>query len=208
MSVKASIRSLHTLDSVPAAPQAIAIPVLGRGFQTPSGKKHLPFEPFSKGPYRIFVMLRSCKSARPLRNGIRGRLDQPKRGNHQPVYHVTPLWLQRLHRTADHSRANLKLVSEVSVQRNAAPYTVASYSGNQSAWLCRASTSHSGGREVFVQHGCSYLWNSAQELNPCGCNDIGQVWLLAVELDAAVQSLDFSQNQRRAPGKSRTSQVI
>jgi hypothetical protein len=32
----------------------------------------------------------------------------------------------------------------------------------------------------------------AQEVEPCACNDIGQIWLRALEVDAAVQSLDSS----------------
>jgi hypothetical protein len=32
----------------------------------------------------------------------------------------------------------------------------------------------------------------AQEVEPCACNDIGQIWLRALEVDGAVQSLDFS----------------
>jgi hypothetical protein len=32
----------------------------------------------------------------------------------------------------------------------------------------------------------------AQEVEPCGCSDIGQIWLRALEVGAAVQSLDLS----------------
>ena len=32
----------------------------------------------------------------------------------------------------------------------------------------------------------------AQEAEPCACNDIGQIWLRALEVEAAVQSLDSS----------------
>jgi len=45
MPMKASIGSLQTLNSVPAAPHATAIPIFSRGFQASIGKQ-LTLEPF------------------------------------------------------------------------------------------------------------------------------------------------------------------
>ena len=87
MPVKSSIRSPHTLNSVPAAQCAIAVPVFSGGFQTSAVKP--PLKSLPQSLYRVLIRRRGFNSTNTLRHGIHGRLDQPKSGNHQSSYHVS-----------------------------------------------------------------------------------------------------------------------